>query len=182
MIFYPVIDHAGEAPIMSSQSNLHLEFCVVTRKLVTAVRINLPDMQEFTLEVKPSLDHLSLPLTHGHITVFVVITGHQVNPHSRLLLLPLDVVLEQLVGDEEGGEAPHEEAGAEHHPPPAGHHHGHTPHLVPVTTGGGLVTGNSGQDPCVVTILGSGHTRAGASGAGVRERERYYRVIMIIAV
>ena len=59
-----------------------------------------------------------------------------------------------------------------------------TPHTWsrwPLLTGG-LVTGNSGQDPCVVTILGSGHTRAGASGAGVRERERYYRVIMIIAV
>lgn len=53
-----------------------------------------------------------------------------------------------------------------------------------MTTESGLVTGNSGQDPCVVTvltILGAG-ARAGASGAGVSERERYYRVIMIIAV
>ena len=73
MIFYPVIDHAGEAPIMSSQSNLHVELCVVTRKLVTAVRINLPDMEELALEVKPSLDHLSLPLTHGPCDLFRVL-------------------------------------------------------------------------------------------------------------
>ena len=73
MIFYPVIDHAGKAPIVSSKPNLHVEFCVVTRKLVTAVRINLPNMQELALEVKPSLDHLSLP--HRPVTdVLAVIT------------------------------------------------------------------------------------------------------------
>ena len=128
IIFYLVIDEAGEAPIMSSKPDLHVEFCVVTRKVVTPLRINLPDVQKLTLEVKPSLDHSPLSLASGHqITVFVVITGHQLHTLHRLgPLLPPDFALEHLVSDEEGGEAPHEEAGAEHHPPPAGHHHGHS--------------------------------------------------------
>ena len=121
--YYPVIDHVGEAPIMSSKPNLHVKFCVLTNKVVTALRINLPDVEELTLEVPPSLDHLSLPHGPGHLTgVSTVLAGH--HPHTlRLLLLPPVAALEQLVGDEEGGEAPDEEAGAEHHPPPAGQHH-----------------------------------------------------------
>ena len=121
---YPVIYHAGEAPIMSSKPNLHVKFCVVTRKALTAFRVNLPDVEELSLEVKPPMDHLSLP--HCPVTdVLAVVTRHQL--HSLLLLAP-DVALEQLVGDEEGGETPDKETGAQHHPPPAGQHNTASPY------------------------------------------------------
>ena len=73
------------------------------------------------MKVKPALDNLSLSCHFVSTSDARIVTGHQINILGRLLLPPL--VLDQFVGDEEGGEAPEEEAGAQHHPPPASHHH-----------------------------------------------------------